>query len=384
MSVTMVTPEPVPAESRPTTRGYAFEVPAPFDEGGQFAPAEAPVEIEDREDREEQKPMTVQKSSRRGFARYKWIAAALAIAVATSVGLYAARGRFAPSGPPVTTGTVSVNTNPPGALVEVDGTPRGQTPISLSVAAGSHTLVVRGNGEPRTVPINVSAGAQLSQYIELPAGNTIIGQLAVRSEPAGATLIVDGAPRGKTPITLLDLTPGEHTVTLESDHGSVTQKVTIEAGVPASLVVPMGGAVPSVGPGWVSVTAPVVFELYERGRLLGNSGAERIMLPTGRHEIELVNEALGYREVRVVQVAQGRVSAVTITLPKSTVSINALPWASVTIDGESIGDTPIGNYPIAIGPHEVVFRHPQLGEQRRVISVTQQAPVRLSVDLTRK
>jgi hypothetical protein len=32
----------------------------------------------------------------------------------------------------------------------------------------------------------------------------------------------------------------------------------------------------------------------------------------------------------------------------------------------------------------VVFRHPQLGEQRRVISVTQQAPVRLSVDLTRK
>jgi hypothetical protein len=326
--------------------------------------------------------MTPRQSGTRSFGRYKWIAAALAVVVAASAGLYAARGRLAPAAPPVTTGTLSVNTNPPGALVDVDGTPRGQTPISLSLTSGSHTLVVRGNGEPRTIPINVTAGAQLSQYIELPVANSIIGQLAVRTEPAGATLIVDGVPRGKTPITLLDLTPGEHTVTLESDHGSVTQKVTIEAGIPASLVVPLGAA-GTVASGWVSVTAPVVVELFERGRLLGNSGIERIMLPTGRHEIELVNEALGYREVRTVQVAPGRVSAINVALPKSTVSINALPWASVTIDGESVGDTPIGNYPITIGPHEVVFRHPQFGEQRRVISVTQ-APVRLSVDLTTK
>jgi hypothetical protein len=56
----------------------------------------------------------------------------------------------------------------------------------------------------------------------------------------------------------------------------------------------------------------------------------------------------------------------------------------VSIDGESIGDTPIGNFPLTVGPHEVLFRNAELGEQRRVITVTMRSPVRLSVDLTKK
>lgn len=129
--------------------------------------------------------MSFKYSSKKSVGRFKWIAMAAAAIVVTTVGAFAARSRFAPATPPVTTGTVSVNTNPPGALVEVDGAARGQTPISLSVTAGAHTLVVRGSGEPRTIPITVTAGAQLSQYIELPLANTIIGQLAVHtSRPA--------------------------------------------------------------------------------------------------------------------------------------------------------------------------------------------------------
>lgn len=185
-------------------------------------------------------------------------------------------------------------------------------------------------------------------------------------------------------MTIVELAPGEHTVTLENDLGSVTQKVMIEAGMPASLVVPMGAAPGAVASGWLSVTAPLVVDLQENGRLLGNSGIDRIMLPAGRHEIELVNEHVGYRETRTVQVSPGRTAAISITLPKGTVSLNAIPWASVSIDGESIGDTPIGNYPLTVGPHEVVFRNAELGEQRRVITVTMRSPVRLSVDLTKK
>jgi hypothetical protein len=41
----------------------------------------------------------------------------------------------------------------------------------------------------------------------------------------------------------------------------------------------------------------------------------------------------------------------------------------------------MANLPIAIGPHEVVFRHPQLGEKRQAVSVTMKAPVRLSIDM---
>ncbi len=99
--------------------------------------------------------------------------------------------------------------------------------------------------------------------------------------------------------------------------------------MPASLVVPMGAPAGAVASGWISVTAPVVVDLHENGRLLGNSGIDRIMLAAGKHDIELVNEHVGYRETRTVQVSPGRTAAITVTLPKGTVSLNAIPWASV-------------------------------------------------------
>jgi hypothetical protein len=244
----------------------------------------------------------------------------VALLAATTAGLFAARQRLSPAIPPVTTGTMAVNTDPPGAEVEVDGAARGQSPLRLTLAAGAHTLIIRGHGASRTIPITITAGSEVSQYLDLPKAGSDLGQLQVRTEPAGARISIDGTPLGKTPMTIVELAPGEHTVTLENDLGSVTQKVMIEAGMPASLVVPMGAPPGAMASGWLSVTAPLVVDLQENGKLLGNSGIDRIMLPAGRHEIELVNEHVGYREMRTVQVSPGRTAAISVTLPKGTVS----------------------------------------------------------------
>ena len=132
--------------------------------------------------------------------------------------------------------------------------------------------------------------------------------------------------------------------------------------------------------GWVSVNSPVVLELYEQGRLLGTSGIDRIMLPAGKHEIELASAALSYRETRTVQVAGGRVSSINITLPKGSMSLNAVPWATVSVDGENIGDTPIGNLPITIGPPNRV-PNPQLESTAVLPSASALA---LDVDMAKK
>jgi hypothetical protein len=49
-----------------------------------------------------------------------------------------------------------------------------------------------------------------------------------------------------------------------------------------------------------------------------------------------------------------------------------------------VGETPIGNFAITLGSHEVVFRHPELGEQRFMSTVTLNAPARVTADLRRK
>ena len=61
-------------------------------------------------------------------------------------------------------------------------------------------------------------------------------------------------------------------------------------------------------------------------------------------------------------------------------NLNATPWAEVFIDGQRAGETPIGNLSVPIGPHEIVFRHPQFGE-KEAVSVTLAAPVRVSIDM---
>jgi serine/threonine-protein kinase len=69
-------------------------------------------------------------------------------------------------------------------------------------------------------------------------------------------------------------------------------------------------------------------------------------------------------------------------MPNGSLSINALPWAEVYIDGEYAGTTPLGNVAVAIGSHDVVWRHPELGERRGTVSVPANTPARIGVDFS--
>jgi ABC-type lipoprotein export system ATPase subunit len=56
----------------------------------------------------------------------------------------------------------------------------------------------------------------------------------------------------------------------------------------------------------------------------------------------------------------------------------------VWIDGERIGETPIGNLSRRVGTHEVLFKHPDLGERRESVLIVVGKPARIGVDLRRK
>ena len=280
-------------------------------------------------------------------------------------------------------GTLAVQSSPAGVEVFVDGVSRGVTPAKISLPAGSHILELRGRGVPRVIPLQITAGAQVSQYLEF-ADTPTTGMLVVHSQPAGANVTVDGVARGVTPLTLEGLATGDHEVVLQSGTSTSRHTVKVLAGTTASLVAPVAQAAPVAdGPvsGWISVQAPFVIEIREDGNLLGTTETDRLMLASGRHVLEFVNQAVGYRQSRTVQVLPGKVSTLTIELPQGTVNLNASPWAEVWLDGRRIGETPIGNLAVPIGPHEIVFRHPEFGEKKHAVSVTTAAPVRLSVSM---
>lgn len=148
----------------------------------------------------------------------------------------------------------------------------------------------------------------------------------------------------------------------------------------AAAAEPVASAPAEPVTGSVTVLAAVPVNVGEKGSALGSSGTP-IALPVGRHVLELSNEELGYSATHVVDVRAGRPARVQVALPEGTVNINATPWAEVVVDGQRVGETPLGNLKLTVGTHEVRFRHPQLGEQVRSIVVTTRTPGRLSVDM---
>jgi hypothetical protein len=154
----------------------------------------------------------------------------------------------------------------------------------------------------------------------------------------------------------------------------------VEAGATAALLLPLASA-DAPAPGWLAVTSAEEVQVFNGTELLGTSRSPRIMLPAGRHVLDLVNEDLGIRASHEVVVPVGRTTTLEMTLPTARIDVNATPWAEVWVDGVRIGETPLAGVPVPVGRRVVTFKHPQLGERRVECLVSLKRPTRMGVDL---
>lgn len=68
----------------------------------------------------------------------------------------------------VSTGELVVQSRPPGATVTVDDENLGVTPVTVRLSPGVYTLKVQlGTAEPRVIAVQIRAGVQTVQYLEL-------------------------------------------------------------------------------------------------------------------------------------------------------------------------------------------------------------------------
>jgi hypothetical protein len=259
----------------------------------------------------------------KGYLQWLVVALALcAIVEAVAIG-FLLRGRWnAP--PPVNATEVKLETPDPGAAVMVNGQSAGVTPLQLKIG-------------PEVQSISV----------------------------------VSASPAAPTP----DQTVGS---TGQQNPAAVGARAPALAANPAPTapVVP-----PAQRTGGIRLTSPIEVEVFEGDKRLGSSATGIVSASVGRHELDLVNSVLGFRTRQVVDIKDGRVVPVVVTPPNGRININAVPWAEVLIDGKSVGDTPIGNLSIPLGEHDIVFRHPQLGELRRIVVVRSDVVARVSVSL---
>jgi hypothetical protein len=282
---------------------------------------------------------------------------------------------------PATAATLVIETTPPGWEVVEGARSLGTTPFRGSLPPGRHSLELRSGGETRPLAVVLTAGVEVFHHLDLPSASST-GALSIATSPPGATVQVDGVGRGVSPVDVAGLAPGNHAVSMTAGNWTVTEQVAIAAGKTTTLLVPVTRpGNPAGAVGFVAISAPIELQVFEGDSLVGSSRNQRIMLMPGRRALRLANPALGFERVIEVAVEAGATSKVTVPVPNGSLSVNAVPWAEVLLDGAVIGETPIANYAVLPGSHEILLRNPKFPEQRRTVVVTLAAPLRVGVDL---
>lgn len=314
------------------------------------------------------------------------MAAGVVLALAAvSVGAYEYRRHPLPW--TSSTGSLTFDTVPRGIEVFVGQKSVGRSPVTVALAPGPYDVRLGSGAQARTVNVAVTAGATVVEHYEMAApaaAAPLTGSLRVQTEPASLTVLLDGLERGVSPLTLDKISPGEHAIFVRSGQGSVKRVVRVDAGETTSVFISSAAPKPEAGTivaGWLAVTSRIPLQVKEKGHLVGSSDMDKLLLASGEHDLDLSNDALGFRMSRRVKIVPGKGTTFSVEVPNGKLSLNALPWADVFVDGKHIGQTPIGNLSLPIGPHDVVFRHPDLGERSQTVTVTASSPTRLGVDL---
>jgi len=191
-------------------------------------------------------------------------------------------------------------------------------------------------------------------------------------------------PRPNSPVQVASLAPQQSSIVpspsplapspspLAASPSPTPQQTVPPAATTTAAATTTGAAAAAVpsGPrfGGITVTSPIELKVYKDSTLLGTTGGP-IAVVEGAQNLLFTNESLGFKTMQTVTVKFGQMTAVRIGVPNGRISINAIPWAEVSIDGAPHGETPIANLSLPIGTHEIVFKHPQLGEKRRTVIV---------------
>jgi hypothetical protein len=120
--------------------------------------------------------------------------------------------------PSVTYGALSVDSSPQGAKIYLNGYYRGVSPFSLDqLTPGSYTIdAVLDGYRPYTTIVRISAGNTSNVYTTLQPLSSSPNSIYVTSDPTNAFVYLDTIYRGKTPLTMTGISPGDHRVELNA------------------------------------------------------------------------------------------------------------------------------------------------------------------------
>jgi formylglycine-generating enzyme required for sulfatase activity len=177
---------------------------------------------------------------------------------------------------------VEITSEPSGAAVYMGTEVIGETPLSLELMEGSHSLsLIKDGYAARDFSVDTEANVdQVLPTFQLEPANA---QLRVSSIPRGANVTVDGRYRGQSPVTIALSPDVDYEIGLsKAGYGSTTRSVRLEAAASREITVDM-----TARTGEVTVQAlPGDATIYVDGQARG-SGTVTLKLSSAPHRLEV-------------------------------------------------------------------------------------------------
>ncbi len=249
-------------------------------------------------------------------------------------------------------GFFRVDSIPQGADVSMDGSFRGETPVTIGVASTSppgHTIEVQYPGYSPWSQFyagNPSPGETiLVQAFLVPLRAT--GAIYVTSSPPGATVSVDGSASQFAPATFFDVSAGNHVVqAAKSGFQTSSKTVNVLPGQTASVDFTLS---PIAVSGSIQVASyPSGADIYVDGIFKGETGAVVGNLAPGPHAVLL--RLAGYQDwTGNVDIQANQVTILSATLVPGmantgSITISSTPsGAIILLDGNYQGFTHAGS-----------------------------------------
>ena len=180
---------------------------------------------------------------------------------------------------------VIVTSEPPSADIMLDGTTLGQSPSTIEVLQGEHTIGLKKKGfKLWRSDIEVTAGQEIS--LDLVSLIKSDGKLSISTNPSGANITIAERYRGQSPLAI-SLAPGNAYEILLSKAGfePIRRSVNIEPEQDIALNMKM---TPVMGVVRLQVQ-PEGAELFLDGESIGDA-SRRLNLTATRHQIEVVKK----------------------------------------------------------------------------------------------
>jgi len=235
-------------------------------------------------------------------------------------------------------GILLLVTEPEGCDVSLDGMSLGKTPrlVTSLDAKDTHRLLVQKPGyQPRTVEVKFNGRTPLVKNESLVIDS---GVIEVTSEPSGADVLVNGHPRGRTPVKVEGVPKGRATVSLnKTGFAEESRELSIVAGESQTLFVKLNGL-----PGTMSLSSvPDGARFYVNDRPEGKGPISLAGLAPGSYTIRVEKEGFA-TATKTVSLENGGAIVEEFRLDNvmGRIEVRTIPsGADVFLDGSRVGTT---------------------------------------------